>query len=99
MQPALYTELMEPTDEMVDPGDSVVKEGYAYKVMGGVPPFKSTGTWTVTAFDPKTLQVHDGDDGKVKSIPIDGSDRPTRAVVCRTRRSSSRSGTSPPSWQ
>jgi hypothetical protein len=50
MQPALYTELMEPTDEMVDPGDSVVKEGYACKVMGGVPPFKSTGTWTVNAF-------------------------------------------------
>jgi hypothetical protein len=66
MQPARYTELMEPSDEMVDLGDGVVKEGYVYTVQGGIPPFKGTSTWTVTTVDPKSLQVHDGNDGKVE---------------------------------
>ncbi len=66
MQPARYSEFAEPADEMVDIGDGVVKKGYVYKERGGIPPFKSESTWTVTTFEPKTRQVHDGDDGKAK---------------------------------
>ena len=78
MQPARYTEFMEPADEMLDLGDGIVKEGYVYKERGGIPPIKSVSTWTVTTFDPETRQVHDGDDGKAK-IHLDWVIRPTES--------------------
>ncbi len=66
MQPSRYPDLMEPSDEMVDVGDGVVKEGYVYSVNGGIAPFKGKSTWTVSKVEPTSLQVHDGDDGTVK---------------------------------
>lgn len=66
MQPARYPEIMDPADEMVDIGDGIVREGYVYQVSGGIAPFKSTSTWTVTTFNARTHQRHEGDDGKVK---------------------------------
>ena len=78
MQPDRYPEFMEPADEMLDLGDGIVKEGYVYKARGGVPPIKSASTWTVTTFDPKARQVHDGDDGKVK-IHSEWGIRPTES--------------------
>jgi hypothetical protein len=78
MQPARYPEVMEPADEMLDLGDGIVKEGYVYKERGGIPPIKSVSTWTVTAFEPKIRQVHDGDDGKA-TIHLDWGLEPTAA--------------------
>lgn len=66
MQPARYSEIAEPTDEMLDVGDGIVKAGYVYRERGGIPPFKSESTWTVTTFEPKSHQIHEGDDGQMK---------------------------------
>ena len=66
MQPARYSEIADPTDEMLDIGDGEVKKGYVYRERGGIPPFKSESTWQVTAFEPKSHQVHEGDDGQMR---------------------------------
>jgi carbon monoxide dehydrogenase subunit G len=66
MQPDRYPEFMDPAEEMVDLGDGTVQVGYEYSAKGGVPPFKSTTSWSVTTFEPNTYQVHDGDDGQMK---------------------------------
>ncbi len=65
-QPSRFPDFAVPTDRMLDVGDGVVKQGYTYKEYGGIPPFKSDSTWVVTEFEPKTRQVHEGDDGKMR---------------------------------
>lgn len=65
-QPARYPEYAVPTDEMLDIGDGAVGEGYTYQEHGGIPPFKSDSTWVVTVYEPKTRQVHEGDDGQMR---------------------------------
>lgn len=65
-EPARYPEYAVPVDRMVDLGDGVAREGYTYTEYGGIPPFKSESTWVVTKFEPKTRQVHEGDDGKMR---------------------------------
>lgn len=86
VKPNRYTDFMQPADEMIDAGDGIVKQGYTYKVRGGIPPIKSVMTWTVTEFDPKSRQVHVGDDGKAKIragwtiTPADAGSRLAHAV-------------------
>jgi hypothetical protein len=66
MKPDRYTEFLEPSDEMVDGADGIVKDKYIYTVRGGIPPLKSVTTWTMSGFKPKSREVHDGDDGKAR---------------------------------
>ena len=65
-EPTRYPDYAAPVDRMIDIGDGVVTQGYTYKEYGGIPPFKSESTWVVTTFEPKTRQVHEGDDGKMR---------------------------------
>ena len=64
--PNRYPELADPTERMIDVPDAEFGVGYVYKEYGGIKPFMSESTWTVTAFEPKTRQVHEGDDGQMR---------------------------------
>jgi len=65
--------------------------GYVYKEFGGIPPFKSESTWTVTEFDPITRQVHVGKDGTVtmnldiQIEPTTSGHRLTLGIVLKPR--------------
>jgi len=74
--PARYPEFVDPADRMIDIGDGVVKQGYTYKEHGGIKPFKSDSTWTVTTFEPTSHQVHVGHDGQM-TIHLDIRVEPT----------------------
>ena len=74
--PARYPAFADPADRMIEIGDGVVKQGYTYKEHGGIRPFKSDSTWTVTTFEPTTHQIHVGDDGQM-TIHLDVRVEPT----------------------
>lgn len=63
--PHRFPELVEVTDRMVEVPDEPMSEGYTYREYGGLGPFKSESEWTVTEFEPKHRQVHEGDDGSM----------------------------------
>jgi hypothetical protein len=64
--PARYPDFVDATDRMVDVGSGPFGVGYVYKEYGGIKPFLSESTWTVTEFEPLHHQTHLGDDGKVR---------------------------------
>jgi hypothetical protein len=66
--PALYPEISDVTDRMISVPDDEFGYGYVYEEYGGVPPFKAESRWEVTRYNPKSRQVHIGDDGSTKTI-------------------------------
>lgn len=85
--PALYPDLVEFTDRMVEVPDGEFGQGTTYKEYGGIKPFKGESTWTVTEFVPMTRQVHHGTDpAMVFDLTIDlepvddGSTRFTQTI-------------------
>jgi uncharacterized protein YndB with AHSA1/START domain len=51
------------TDEMLEVPEGEAREGSVYREYGGVGPKKGESTWTITRFDPPSVQVHEGDLG------------------------------------
>jgi len=66
--PHRYPEFADPTERMVHVPDSPMGEGYRYEEYGGLGPFKGESEWTVTEFQPKSRQVHEGDDGSMRFL-------------------------------
>ena len=89
--PRRYPEFVDPTDRMIDVPDGEFGVGYTYKEYGGIKPFKGESTWTVTAFEPRTRQVHEGDDGQMRIqltialTPVEGGTRLDQTIVLRPR--------------
>jgi uncharacterized protein YndB with AHSA1/START domain len=64
---ARYAEWVVPTDEVLATPQGEMGVGATYRDSGGVGPFKGKTDWTVLAFDVPNRQVHEGDDGMVRS--------------------------------
>jgi len=89
--PHRYPEFADPAERMIDVPDAEFGVGYTYTEYGGIKPFLSESRWTVTAFEPKTRQVHEGDDGKMRFhltidlTPTDGGTRLEQTLQLRPR--------------
>jgi len=89
--PHRYHEFADPTERMIDVPDTEFGVGYIYKEYGGIKPFLSESEWTVTAFEPKTRQVHEGDDGTMRFhltiniTPADGGTHLEQTLALRPR--------------
>lgn len=64
--PNTYPEIADPTERMIDVPDRPMGVGYVYKEYGGIKPFISESTWTVTEWDPPRRTIHIGDDGSAE---------------------------------
>jgi len=64
--PARYPEFVGATDKMLDAGSGEFGVGYTYREFGGIEPFFSESTWTVSSYQPMRHQSHQGDDGKMR---------------------------------
>ncbi|MEW5990599.1 MAG: SRPBCC family protein [Chloroflexota bacterium] len=63
--PTRYPELSAATVRMLDVPGEELRVGSVYREYGGVPPFRGESERRVTEFQPKTRQVHVGDDGSM----------------------------------
>lgn len=64
--PNTYPEIADPTERMIDVPAGPMDVGYVYKEYGGIKPFISESTWTVTTWDPPRHMTHIGDDGSAE---------------------------------
>lgn len=66
---------------MIDVEDDQVNEGSVYREIGGPGPVSAESEWVVTAYEPTRRQVHEGDDGTIRTVmtlefePVDGGER------------------------
>lgn len=66
--PGRYPEWSVVTDRMTSVEDGPVESGSTYGEVGGLGPMTDESTWVVTEFDPPKRQVHEGDDGTVRTL-------------------------------
>lgn len=78
--PERYPEWSVVTERMTHVDDGPLTEGTEYSEIGGLGPMAGESEWTVTAFEPPLRQVHEGDDGTVRTVltielePVDGGE-------------------------
>ena len=60
-----YPEWIEVTDRMLEVPEGGLAKGVTYREYGGISPFKGESTWKVTEYEPRSRQVHIGDDGSM----------------------------------
>lgn len=65
--PARYPEWSVVTERMVHVDDGSIGEGTTYSEVGGLGPMTGESEWVITEFDPPRRQVHEGDDGTVRT--------------------------------
>ena len=89
--PHRFPEFADPTERMTDVPDTEFGVGYTYSEYGGIKPFLSESEWTVTAFEPKTRMIHEGDDGTMRFhltidiTPVDGGTHLVKTLVMKPR--------------
>lgn len=66
--PEGYPEWSVVTERMTHVDDGPVREGTEYSEIGGLGPMTGESEWIVTEFDPPRRQVHEGDDGTVRTV-------------------------------
>lgn len=78
--PSRYPEWSVVTERMTALEDGPLAEGSGYSEFGGLGPMTGESDWVVTEFDSPTRQVHEGDDGTVRTVmtieltPTDGGE-------------------------
>lgn len=78
--PERYPEWSVVTDRMTHVDAGPPGEGTMYREIGGLGPMEAESEWLVTTFDPPRRQVHEGDDGTVRTVltielePVGGGD-------------------------
>lgn len=76
--PNRYPEWSVVTERMIHVDDGPMDVGLMYREYGGLGPMTDESEWIVTTFDPLRRQVHEGDDGTVRTVltieiePLDG---------------------------
>ncbi len=79
--PSRYPEWSVVTERMTAVEDDQVNEGSVYREIGGPGPVSAESEWVVREYEPIRRQVHEGDDGTIRTVmtlefePVDDGER------------------------